>query len=203
MPGFLNLDNAVFLRYLWLFPIIRPFLSEGHKKIFEEYKIAVDGNAYRCHNCIKPLPVPNQSVTHILCSHFLEHVYKDQAAAILADFHRALVPGGTLHVVVPCLRYLVNEYVASTDSGAANRFVEGTILSVPKRPSLRYRVMELNGAFGLQHRWMYDEASIRQLIINSGFDIIPVNETPSKNWRKQRNVKEIEIVGRRNDTLQC
>ena len=196
MSGFINLDNSPFLWMLPAFAAIKPFLREKHRKIFEEYARAVEGQDYLRHNCMKPLPFRDHSIHHILCSHFLEHVYPEEALAILRGFRDKLVAGGTIHIVVPCLRHLVTAYLSSSQSDAANEFVAGTLLSQASRPKWRYRLMELSGAFGLQHRWMYDRMTISHMIHEAGFTELTQNSTPSRNWRSERNPWEIEVVAR-------
>ncbi|MEI6239046.1 MAG: methyltransferase domain-containing protein [Planctomycetia bacterium] len=197
MKGFVNLDNSIFLRTLPLYPLLKPFLSSNHKKIFEEYRAAVAGNTYQVHNCIKKLPYAAGSVNHILCSHFLEHVFHDQARAILRDFRHVLRPNtGTIHLIVPDIRSRAERYVHSQDPLAADEFINSTILSSPRRPSLRYRLMEINGSFGLGHRWMYDESTLSKLVEEAGFCILDRNETPSRSWRDQRQPGEVELVAR-------
>jgi predicted SAM-dependent methyltransferase len=197
MKGFVNLDNSIFLRTLPVYPLLKPFLGPNHRGIFDEYRAAVAGNTYRVHNCIKRLPYEAGSIDHILCSHFLEHVYRDQAQRILADFRRALRPGtGTIHLIVPSIRALTEDYLSSKDPYAADYFVEHTILSSPRRPSLKYRLMEINGAFGLGHRWMYDTNTLSRIVEEAGFQILDHNDTPSRSWRPERRPGEVELVAR-------
>lgn len=199
MKGFVNLDNSIFLRSLPFYPLLKPFLSSSHRGIFEEYRAAVTGNTYRVHNCIKRLPYGAGSVDHILCSHFLEHVFRDQAQVILRDFRRVLRPGtGTMHLIVPDIRSRAERYLHSQDARAADEFIDSTILSSPRRPSLRYRLMEINGSFGLQHRWMYDAGSLSKLVEEAGFTILERNDTPSGSWRSERQPGEVELVARVN-----
>lgn len=55
-----------------------------------------------------PLPFPDASFDHILCSHILEHVPhrlggspKDGLVQMVEEFHRVLRPGGILEVLAP------------------------------------------------------------------------------------------------------
>ena len=197
MAGFTNLDNSIFLKIIRWYPIIRPFLSADYRTEVELYRKAVSGNKYVVHNCLKPLPYVSETVSHILCSHFLEHVYRDEALRILQDFRRVLVPGGTVHAIVPSIATQVRTYLASSGDRAADDFIANTILSTPARPNLRYRLMEIGGSFGLQHRWMYDPRSFRALFQDAGFSILEENQTPSREWRKVPNDKEIELVAKK------
>lgn len=197
MAGFINLDNSLFLKMIQLYPVIRPLLSAAYRTEFELYRKAVRGNTYVVHNCLKPLPYASESVSHVLCSHFLEHVYRDEALRILNDFRRVLVPGGTVHAIVPSIATQVRTYLASGNERAADDFIANSILSTPARPNLRYRLMEIGGSFGLQHRWMYDPRSFRALFQDAGFSILEENQTPSREWRKVPNDKEIELVAKK------
>ncbi len=56
--------------------------------------------------------------------------------------------------------------------------------------------MEFGGGFGLQHRWMYDQASMEAKIAEIGFEIVPENETPSGEWRKDDGIS-VHVVARK------
>lgn len=61
---------------------------------------------------IFPLAVPDGSVDEIRASHVLEHFPHGQIAAVLADWVRALKPGGTLKIAVPDFEVIVGQYQA-------------------------------------------------------------------------------------------
>ena len=177
LPGFINLDNHVFLN-LSKWRLIGALLPR-QRKLLDEYRRAHSTAQLIRHDCRKPVPFPSGSVDHILCSHFLEHVYPDEAEAILRDFHRALKPGGTVHIIVPDLAEWMAEY---RRTGDADAFILDTMLSTKGRGSLRYRLLEALGGFGLQHRWMYDHASISRRIEQAGFRITD-QDSPSSFFR--------------------
>ena len=181
IAGFINVDGSLFLRLAKFYPLIKAFLSHRHRKPIEEYRAAMKCGAYRIHNCLKPLPYPKQSVDHILCSHFLEHVYRDLAERICADFFRVLKPEGTLHVIVPDIRAQITSY--NDGKRDADEFLEYSLLSQPKRPSLLFRCLEVTGAFGFQHRWMYDRCSLVKLLVAAGFEVVSENNTASREHR--------------------
>lgn len=197
LDGFVNLDNHIFLSALKL-SVLQLFIPDKNKALLNKYRQAVQQGAYVRHDCRKPLPVPDESVDHILCSHFLEHVYPDEALSILRDFGRALKPGATLHVIVPDLERQINAYLRAKRDGAitaADDLIDSTLLSTHTRGSLRYRVLEAFGGFGLQHRWMYDSDSASIRIKQLGFEVLPINTTPSSLFRKGDD--SIHIVARK------
>jgi len=53
------------------------------------------------HDLSAPLPLADASVERVLSEHFLEHVPPDIVAAIFAECHRVLVPGGVARFAVP------------------------------------------------------------------------------------------------------
>ena len=50
---------------------------------------------------VPPLPFPDESVEHILASHFIEHVPTPKKIELFNECWRVLEPGGTMAVFVP------------------------------------------------------------------------------------------------------
>lgn len=198
LADFANLDNHVFL---WLARLPRALtrpLAKRHRDYVDAYRQAARAAPMIRHDCRKPLALPDGVADHILCSHFLEHVYPDECEALLRDFHRVLKPGATLHVIVPDIAAQIDDYIGSRnagDPGAADALVKATLLTTERRGSVRYRVLEGFGAFGLQHRWMYDKQSIAVRIIGAGFEILDNNETPSRTFREGDD--SVHVVARK------
>lgn len=180
----INLDNSIFLWLLPFHPVLKFFLKSKHLRTIELYKRAKSKAKLLKHDCRKPLKFQDASVDHILCSHFLEHVYPDQARKIVRDFHRVLKKGGTLHVIVPDLAVEIDKYIDNRGHPeAANTLIKNTILSHEKSPSFVFRLLEFVGGFGLQHRWMYDQASATQLLLNAGFCLAEDTTSPTEHYR--------------------
>ena len=62
-------------------------------------------------NMMKGLPLANESCVSIYSSHFFEHLFIDDAVALLRECHRVLARGGVLRLALPnqeemCVRYL-------------------------------------------------------------------------------------------------
>jgi ubiquinone/menaquinone biosynthesis C-methylase UbiE len=185
VPGFISLDNSPYLKFarIWQ-PILRLFLSHDKLEIVKDARQALETGHFIQHDCRKKLPFPDSSVDHILCSHFLEHVYPDEMSLILEDFHRVLRPGGTFHLIVPHLERFVNIYCESQDPLAADEFVRWMLMSVPSKPSLRYRFIAFFLGFeGMKHRWLYDQNSIKEKVLSANMSPLIDLSVPSASYR--------------------
>jgi hypothetical protein len=198
LPHFVNLDNHPMLRIMNWPKILKRAIPAKYRLSLESYRRANAIAPLIQHDCRKRLNLPDGSVDHILCSHFLEHVYPDEAEMILTDFHRVLKPGATVHLIVPDIRAQAQDYIeaaAAGDVAAADNFVRATLLTTDDRGTLKYRILEAMGAFGLQHRWMYDLPSLSAKVKAAGFRLIDLNDTPSCSYRKGDG--SVHVVGRK------
>jgi predicted SAM-dependent methyltransferase len=50
-------------------------------------------------NIEEGIPLPDNSVSHIHCSHVLEHL--EDLIGVINEMHRVLIPGGELYAIVP------------------------------------------------------------------------------------------------------
>lgn len=183
---YVNLDNHIFLRTLCLYSLFKKLFPQKYRELHDKLLEARKNALLIRHDCRKPLFFPDNSVDHILCSHFLEHVFPDEMDSIVRDFYRVLKPEGTLHIIVPDLNAIVKLYFVNSSNGqnyAADEFIESTILSRKARGSFKVRLLEFLGGFGLQHYWMYDYSSMSEKLLAIGFSIMRTNETPSKHHR--------------------
>lgn len=187
LNDFVNLDNHIWMSILPVYPVVKALVPAGYRAHIEKFRATKARAPLVRHDCRKKLPFPDGSVDHILCSHFLEHVYVEEMKEILRDFHRALKPGGTVHIIVPDLRLQAEKFLSDSARGntmAADEFVEATVLGRRSPGSWKYRMLELRGSFGLQHRWMYDRESIAEYIRGAGFECLSENTTPSREFRQ-------------------
>jgi len=102
------------------------------------------------------LPVDNESVEYLYCSHVLEHFEKWEVKKILDESCRVLKKGGIIRVVLPDLDKLIGKY------SHADEFC---------REFYGYEkdVNSWNKLFIRGHQWMYDKTSFSELLIVSGF----------------------------------
>jgi SAM-dependent methyltransferase len=185
LENFVNLDNHPFLQVARV-PGLTRLLPSKYQTGIRQFREAAHVGVLVHHDCRVPLPIAPASVDHILCSHFLEHLYPDQAREVVGGFRRALKPGGTLHLIVPDLERLARDYLdRSAEIGAADFFLDATMLTREARPSWRYRIMELLGFDGLRHRWMYDRGSLRQLLTELKLELL--SEVPNVSAHVRRD----------------
>jgi predicted SAM-dependent methyltransferase len=50
---------------------------------------------------VPPIPLADESVEAIYCSHMLEHLDSDQASALIAEMWRVMLPGAVARIIVP------------------------------------------------------------------------------------------------------
>lgn len=186
---YINLDNHIFLRHLKIFKILKSLMRKPYQEYINNFIHSKKTAKLIVHDCRKRLKFPDNSVDHILCSHFLEHIFPNEMEFVVKDFLRCLKPGGTLHIIVPDINEYVKKYIVereseSTNEIAADNLITSTILTRKQRGSLIFRILEFFGGSGLNHRWMYDYSSMEKKIINIGFNIINSNETPSGHYRE-------------------
>lgn len=196
LEDFVNIDNSLWQRLLPFYPVLKYVLKPDHRKALESYSAAKQKATLVRYDCRKRLNYNDNSVDHILCSHFLEHVYHSEANKIVGGFYRILKPGGTIHIIVPDITQLAQNYLDNYGEVTASaQFLTETLLTHPNPPSFTFRFLEFIGGFGLQHRWMYDKPGIIYLLESLKFVILDNNETASKHFREGDD--SIHVVGQK------
>ena len=154
------------------------------------------------HDLRKPLPFPENSICAIYGSHVLEHLYRVEADALIAECKRVLKPGGVLRLVVPDLQSLVLEYVKNRNGGstpttrwaAADRLNEKLAFrgAQPPRGNILFRFYALWKDFH-SHKWMYDSDSLSHYLEVAGFQPVAQKEFRCSDIP---GIEEVEDPGR-------
>ena len=142
IKGWINYDWGI-LPVLSKIPYIRRFLiklkvlSKSYDAVWPDIELV---------DIRRKLPLENESVNYIYCSHVLEHFEKYEALNILKECRRVLKEGGVIRVVLPDLREMIRKY---KDAEEFNREFFG------------YEKDEKSifNLFIRGHQWMYDESS--------------------------------------------
>jgi predicted SAM-dependent methyltransferase len=156
--GWVNVDYALGAR-LAAIPVLSSALR--HTKVF---RVDWDPNI-RIHDLTKPLPWEDGTVDACYSSHTVEHMSRDQGAALVREAYRVLKPGGVLRIVVPDLVPIVDRY--RNGEMPADRVVEqlGVLYGTDKH-GLRRTLAPL---IEFPHKCMYDTAAMIRLLESAGF----------------------------------
>lgn len=170
-PGWLNVDGSfqvVLARNPWLKNVM---LATGLLSR-QQANIPWSSSVVRL-NLMRPLPFPEGCFAAVYSSHLLEHLYHDQALALLRECHRVLRPSGFCRIVVPDLEAATRRYLqakAAGDFNAANRMME-ELLVHDKGPRKGLLGAYYRWTAYHQHKWMYDASSLEQLFTAAGFRV--------------------------------
>jgi ubiquinone/menaquinone biosynthesis C-methylase UbiE len=140
----------------------------------------------------------SSSVDIVYASHLYEHLTLDSADLFLRESQRVLKPGGVIRVVVPDLYKICRKYVSEYESGnpeasvflmwAINLHREG---QYGRRIGwLKKMILEWQG-YPHQHKFMYDEFSLRTKFQEFGFrDILSLSYGESSHMPEQ--IRDVE-----------
>lgn len=119
-------------------------------------------------NIITGLPIPDNSVDNLYCSHVLEHLSLEDFRAALRNSYRSLKPGGVFRFVLPDLENLINQYKADQSPEASMQFMELSYLGRFDRPKgFMGFLREWMG--NSRHLWMWDFKSMKKELEAVGF----------------------------------
>jgi SAM-dependent methyltransferase len=132
----------------------------------------------RIANLRKRLPFETGSMDAVYASHVLEHLFRNDALALLRECYRMLKPGGLCRMLVPDLTTIIGEYLGQQtlpgEVGAkgdpARKLCRRLAMRAESRPrgSLIYRLYTALTDFH-EHKWMYDGPSLVNILAEAGF----------------------------------
>lgn len=119
------------------------------------------------------LPFEDDYFKAIYASHFLEHLYLEEARYFLKECHRVLDAGGIIRLMVPDLEDIIKEYLDNKnkqDKLRADIFMERLKIR-DKEPPKGNLFMKLYRFFKdiHSHKWMYDFDSLSFYLKEAGF----------------------------------
>jgi SAM-dependent methyltransferase len=153
--GWINLDASLkaLLKGWPVFALraIYPLLAKNGLKC-DEFVTLLRSERFVHHDLRHGLPFPDGSVDFLYSSHALHHLYRAEAAKLLAEGIRTLKPGGTIRIVVPDLEYIMSLY----QQGKRER-------------ALSYFFYESPRSELFSRRYQYDFLLLRELLESTGF----------------------------------
>jgi len=122
-------------------------------------------------NIITGLPLADNSVDQLYCSHVLEHLALEDFRTALNNSYKLLKPGGVFRFVLPDLEDLIKSYQNNTSVNASMEFMEESYLGRHQRAKgLKGFVREWLG--NSKHLWMWDFKSMKKELEAVGFKSI-------------------------------
>jgi len=120
---------------------------------------------------VKGLPFEENSCDNIYCSHILEHLSYNDCIKALSNTYKMLKVGGIFRCIVPDLEIYARNYILKFDRGTVDSgdyFIRQTMLGQEVRTRGIKNI--LLASFGNSHHlWMWDEMTLRERLIESGF----------------------------------
>ncbi|MES9873675.1 MAG: methyltransferase domain-containing protein [Candidatus Sedimenticola sp. 6PFRAG7] len=112
----------------------------------------------------KGLPFPDESISKIYSSHFLEHLTFKEGQKFLDECFRVLLPGGAFSVCVPNSRMYIEAYLNST-SLDKDYFQYGPAYNQTTLIDYVNYTAYMDG----HHKYMFDEDNLIYLLESKGF----------------------------------
>lgn len=117
---------------------------------------------------------PDESVDVIYASHLFEHLSSQNARLFLTESYRTLKKGGVIRLVVPDLYQHIQYYVERFDidrEKASHHLL--SMLNLHREgqynSSLMHTILGRIQGFPHQHKYMYDQHSLTELLTQFGF----------------------------------
>lgn len=179
-PQWHNVDGS-WAAWFAQHPTLRSLLTALHILPASASKTPWPTNIQIC-DLRKPLPFSAGTFDGCYSSHVIEHLFREEALALLKEAHRILKPGGVCRTLVPDFGALVSEYRGETDLGVWYAAEQAAAADDPARlflirlhtymqyPPRGWRQKLYTGFGNFQlHKWMYDAHSLKKLMAEAGF----------------------------------
>jgi SAM-dependent methyltransferase len=154
--GWINIDSCVHALISGYPDFIKKLVyksTDAHLRYEEKDYISILKNhTFVFHNVEYGLPFPSNSVQYIYASHFLEHLYKDDAKKLLRETYRVLKLRGKIRLCVPDLQYVISLYQEGDRERALAFF------------------FDVGTGYFYTHKYMYDFESLRSVLYEVGLD---------------------------------
>jgi predicted SAM-dependent methyltransferase len=145
------------------------------------------------------LPFEDGAFDWVYAEHLIEHVPLPIAVGWLTEVRRVLAPGGLLRLTTPDLRRYAEGYVGKDGFFARHRRRLRVMRVGPPMPD-RTAFM-FNQIFYLYgHKWIYDEAELRYVLAQAGFDPAAMRVAAFGDGER-KDVAELDTTMRSDETI--
>jgi len=159
-PGWINVDaslNAVLANLPGaLLPLAYRLSGSNRYYTREQYIGLLSGHRFVHHDLAHSLPFEDACVDVVYSSHFVEHLFRDEAVVLMRESLRILKPGGLVRIAVPDLAWAVECY----RRGHKREMLE------------QYFFVEDRSSFLARHKYMYDFELLRDTLEAAGFTAV-------------------------------
>lgn len=180
-PGWINIDGSINALVASLPRFLHPMFYRltGARAFYskEEYCRLLGENLFVHHELASGIPYPDDSVDFIFTSHFVEHLFHDQAVHLLSECYRTLKSGGIIRISIPDLAYAVALY----QQGRKEEMLK------------QYFFVEDDDNVFSRHKYMYDYEMLGAMLADAGFRDITRREY------RQGSVPDIGLLDNRPD----
>jgi len=176
VTGWCNVDYSLGARLTQI-----PFFRTLNRKL-KLFNLDWNENIY-IHDLTKKFPWVDASASVVYSSHTLEHLSKEEGRQFLEDCFRVLKKDGLIRIVVPDLRYDVNEYL--TGKTQADDFIEKLGVLYITRSGIIKKL--LAPYYQFPHKCMYDNQRLIQILSEIGFSASTRNSLES-------DIEDIQLV---------
>ncbi|KGF73212.1 hypothetical protein DO97_01520 [Neosynechococcus sphagnicola sy1] len=122
----------------------------------------------------KGIPFPDESISKLYSSHFLEHLSFTEAQVFLRECLRVLVPGGNFSICVPNARIYIDAYLNSTLDSNVFFGYKPAYNNTTKIDYVNF-IAYMNG----HHKYMFDEENLIHILKSSNFQNVRLRKFDS------------------------
>jgi predicted SAM-dependent methyltransferase len=120
----------------------------------------------------QPFPFADATFTCIYSEHMIEHIPHAQGGAMLRECRRVLRPDGSIRLATPDLRFLL-ALGGDVLTEAQQRYLAWSAQQfLPAESGMTAAPVINHYCHGFGHRFIYDEPTLRQALVQAGFTAI-------------------------------
>jgi predicted SAM-dependent methyltransferase len=134
----------------------------------------------------KGIPFPDESISKIYSSHFLEHLTFREGQAFLKECLRVLVPGGHFSICVPNARMYIEAYCLNHTLDS-NLFIYKPAYNNTTKIDYINHIAYMDG----EHKYMFDEENLICVLKQGGFQNVRSRKFDSSIDLEWRDVNSI------------
>lgn len=137
-----------------------------------EYCRLLSEHRFVHHDLSFSVPLADGVADFVYSSHFVEHLFRQDAQHLLEEIHRVLKPGGYVRIAIPDLEYALSLYQA----GKKDKMLSD------------YFFVDGKDSYYARHKYMYDYELISQALQRAGF-----RDIQRRKFREGR-VPDVEVL---------